>query len=100
MTRAKLLQAPFKKHQSISVIKSLAHHSSGLTNAEASEGSGTEQKEQRIDGNFEPVSLLTQKSRKSSYFYSKCAVKLKSVRRQMGLFQQITNSPAVCPLQA
>lgn len=58
MTRAKPLQAPFKKHQSISEIKSLAHHSSGLTNAEASEGSGTEQKE-TIDGNFGPVSLLT-----------------------------------------
>lgn len=58
MIRAKLLQATFKKHQSISVMKSLIHSSSGLANAEASEGSGTGQKEKRIDGNFRPVSSL------------------------------------------
>lgn len=39
-------------------MKSLIHNSSGLANAEASEGSGTGQKEQRIDGNFRPVSSL------------------------------------------
>lgn len=59
MIKAKLLQATFKKHQSISIIKSLIHNSSGLANAEASERPGTGQKEQRIDGNFGPVSLLT-----------------------------------------
>lgn len=40
-------------------MKILIHNSSGLANAEASERPGTGQKEQRIDGNFGPVSLLT-----------------------------------------
>lgn len=68
------------------------HNSSGLANAEASEGRGTRQTEQRIDGNFGPALFSLSKD---SYFYSQCAVKLKSGRRQMGLFQQLTNCPAV-----
>lgn len=53
------------------------------------QGKGSREEMETLGLSF--FSLRTEES----YFHSKCAVKLKSVRRQMGLFQPLTYSPAV-----